>query len=155
MTSPPSPRSAGSARFSGGPSLPDYLPPEDELTAPWWDATRERRLLLQTCGTCGARQHHPRFVCTTCGAIEELGWAECEGSGAVDTFTVVHRAPRPGVEVPYVIARVRLDDGPVLLSRLVDLPAPDGVRIGDRVRLRWNELSDGRALPVFALEERS
>jgi uncharacterized OB-fold protein len=153
MTSPTSPRSAGSARFSGGPSLRDYLPPEDALTAPWWDATREHRLLLQTCGACGARQHHPRYLCTTCGASEGLGWTDSDGSGAVDTFTVVHRAPRPGVEVPYVIARVRLDDGPVLLSRLVELPSPDAAVIGARVRLRWNDLSDGRALPVFALEE--
>ena len=155
MTSPTSPRSAGSARFSGGPSLPDYLPPQDELTEPWWDATRERRLLLQSCGKCGARQHHPRYVCMTCGATDALGWVECDGSGALDTFTVVHRAPRSGVEVPYVIARVRLDDGPVVLSRLVDLAAGNAAVIGDRVRLRWHELPDGRALPVFVLEERA
>lgn len=136
------------------PSLPDHLPPVDDLTAPWWDATRERRLLLQTCGGCGARQHHPRYLCTACGATEELDWSGSTGSGVIDTFTVVHRAPREGVAVPYVIVRVRLDDGPVLLSRLVDLAATDTATIGDRVRLRWHELSDGRALPVFALAEK-
>ena len=127
-----------------------YLPPSDVLTAPWWDATRERRLLLQRCATCGDVQHHPRHVCTSCGTTAALGWIESSGAGVVDTFTVVHRAPRPDLEAPYVIARIRLDDGPVLLSRVV---GADGalpvVAIGDRVRLAWAALADGRALPVF------
>lgn len=153
MSSPTSPRSASSARFSGGP--PGYLPPTDELTAPWWDATREHRLLLQSCGGCGARQHHPRYLCTACGRTDGLGWVACDGAGAIDTFTVVHRAPRPGLALPYLLARVRLDDGPVLLTNLVDVDldtAADPVAIGARVVLRWRDLPDGRALPVFAPE---
>ncbi len=79
----------------------------------------------------------------------------CDGAGAIDTFTVVHRAPRPGLALPYVLARVRLDDGPVLLTNLVDVDldtAADPVAIGARVVLRWRDLPDGRALPVFAPE---
>jgi hypothetical protein len=129
-----------------------YLPPQDDLTAAWWDGTRERLLLLQRCGTCGEVQHHPRHVCLSCGATDGLGWVESDGSGTVDTFTVVHRAPRPDLEAPYVVARVRLDDGPVLLSRIVGEPGqlPE-VRIGDVVSLAWEPLADGRALPVFRL----
>ena len=132
-----------------------YLPPQDELSAPWWDGTRERRLLLQRCGACGEVQHHPRYVCLACGATADLGWVESAGSGSVDTFTVVHRAPRPDLEAPYVVARVRLDDGPVLLSWIVGADgAPPEVSIGDLVSLDWAPLDDGRALPVFRLEER-
>lgn len=126
------------------------MPPIDPLTEPWWDATREHRLLLQQCRACGTRQHYPRYLCTRCGATD-LGWSPSEGTGVVDTYTVVHRAPRDGVEVPYVVARVRLDDGPVLLSNLVAC-VPGAVRIGDRLTLRWRDLADGRALPVFAPE---
>lgn len=129
-----------------------YLPPVDPLSAPWWDATREHRLLLQRCERCGHRQHHPRYLCTGCGGTA-LGWAPCDGAGVVDTYTVVHRAPRAGVPVPYLVARVRLDDGPVLLTNLVDVePSEDAVTIGARVALRWRDLSDGRALPVFTPE---
>jgi uncharacterized OB-fold protein len=70
----------------------------------------------------------------------------------VDTFTVVHRPPRPDLEAPYVVARIRLDDGPVLLSTIVGAGALD-TTIGNRVRLAWRDLSDGRALPVFEREE--
>jgi uncharacterized OB-fold protein len=130
-----------------------FLPPEDDLTRPWWDATREHRLLLQLCTACGARQHHPRFVCVACGATAGLGWVESGGAGVVDTFTVVHRAPRPDLVAPYVIARVRLDEGPVLLARLVDIEAnDDAVVIGARVSLAWAPLADGRAMPVFTPE---
>jgi uncharacterized OB-fold protein len=133
-----------------------YVPPQDELTAPWWDGTRERRLLLQRCTACGEVQHHPRYVCLSCGATDGLGWVESDGHGVVDTFTVVHRAPREGLEAPYVVARVRLDDGPVLLGWVVGTAdALPEVRIGDAVSLDWAPLADGRALPVFRLEEAS
>jgi uncharacterized protein len=129
------------------------LPPVDATTAPWWDATRERRLLIQSCIACGHLQHYPRALCTGCGGTE-LGWVEAAGTGTVDSFSVVHRA-LPGFEAPYVVARVRLTEGVVLLSNVV-APTDDAtldheaLRCDQPVRLRWRPLSDGRALPVFA-----
>lgn len=128
------------------------VPPPDEVTAPWWDATREHRLVLQTCPRCvragrPGTQHPPRALCIRCGT-DELSWAGSDGLGAVDSFTVVHRAPRPGVAVPYVIARVRLAEGVVLLTRLRERE-PDEWLIDDPVRVAWLDLDDGRALPVF------
>ncbi|MBX6751303.1 MAG: OB-fold domain-containing protein, partial [Micromonosporaceae bacterium] len=66
----------------------------------------------------------------------------------VDSFTVVYRAPAPDLTVPYVIARVRLDEGVVCLTRLTSAD-PEAWRIGDRVTVDWIDLPDGRALPVF------
>ena len=125
-------------------------PPEDAVTAPWWAGTRERTLLVQTCVTCGSAQHPPRSVCVACMSAE-LGWTPVSGRATVDSFTVVHRAPHPGLEVPYVLARVRLTEGPILLTRIVDVdPAhPDAVRCDQPVTLAWVGLTDGRALPVF------
>ncbi|PZM97913.1 MAG: hypothetical protein DIU79_01405 [Actinobacteria bacterium] len=128
------------------------VPQPDEITAPWWEATKEHKLLVQTCQACGTTQHPPRGVCIGCGSTEHLGWREAAGTGVVDSFTVVHRAPRPGLEVPYVIARVRLDEGVILLSRLVDRD-PEAWRIDDRVRVDWLDLADGRALPLFVLDQ--
>jgi uncharacterized protein len=122
--------------------------PETELTRPWWEATRQSRLLLQTCAGCGHRQHHPRHRCLSCGG-DELGWSTSDGAGVIDAVTVVHRSPRTDLEVPYPVARVRLDDGPVLLTTLVD-GDPESWRIGDAVALRWRDLADDdRRLPVW------
>ncbi len=124
------------------------IPPPDAVTAPWWNATRERRLLIQSCAACGRDQHPPRSLCNHCGSTEHLSWGDATGAGTVDSFTVVHQAPRPGADVPYVIARVRLDVGVVLLTRL-EGRQPDDWSIGDTVRVEWAPSDDGRALPVF------
>ncbi|XRQ09567.1 Zn-ribbon domain-containing OB-fold protein [Actinomadura welshii] len=128
------------------------VPAPDEITGPWWDATKEHRLVLQTCARCAeadrtAVQHPPRALCIQCGS-DELDWVGADGRGVVDSFTVVHRAPRPDLAVPYVIARVRLDEGVVLLTRLQERD-PDAWRIDDKVQVTWVDLDDGRALPVF------
>jgi uncharacterized OB-fold protein len=121
------------------------VPPPDDVTAGWWDATREHRYALQRCTACGTAQHPPRAVCTRCGSTDDLALAPASGTGTVDSYTVVHRAPRPDIAVPYTIARIRLAEGPIVLTRL------DGEdwQIGDPVRVGWVDLDDGRALPVF------
>lgn len=128
------------------------VPAADEVTAPWWEATREHRLLVQTCTSCSGAQHPPRAVCIHCGETGQLGWTDASGRATVDSFTVVHRAPRPDEPVPYVIARVRLADGVVVLTRLEGRD-PDGWRIDDPVRVGWVDLPDGRALPVFGPDQ--
>jgi uncharacterized OB-fold protein len=124
------------------------VPPPDEVTAGWWAATRQHRLVLQCCGGCGHIQHPPRALCTACGATDQLNWSDASGIGTVDSCTIVERAPSPAFTPPYVVARVRLAEGPVLLTNVVDVPPPV-VGIGDDVRLQWRDLPDGRALPVF------
>jgi len=131
---------------------PVQVPPADELTAGWWDATRENRLTVQTCGACAGAQHPPRAVCISCGRPDDLALRDATGSGVVDSFTVVHRAPVKDLEVPYVIARVRLDEGPILLTRLEGRDDAGSWCIDDRVAVGWVDLADGRALPVFGPE---
>jgi uncharacterized OB-fold protein len=128
--------------------IPGEVPPADEMTADWWEATREHRLTVQACTACGHRQHPPRALCTGCGGTAPLVQQDVSGAGVVDTYTVVHRAPRTDVATPYVVARVRLAEGPILLTRLPSEPA-----IGDAVTVGWVDLPDGRALPVFQPEE--
>ena len=128
--------------------IPGEVPPADEVSAGYWEATASHRLTVQTCGSCGHRQHPPRAVCTGCSSTEHLAQVDAAGTGTVDSFTTVHRAPRPELAAPYTIARVRLTEGPILLTRLE--PAdPQGWSIGTEVRVDWRDLADGRALPYF------
>jgi uncharacterized OB-fold protein len=125
------------------------VPLPDDVTEEWWAATRDHRYLLQTCSACQHVQHPPRAVCTACGTTEGLTLEPASGRGAVDSWTVVHRAPRPGVETPYTIARIRLSEGPIVLTSLADQPGAPEPSIGTPVVLAWVDLADGRALPVF------
>jgi uncharacterized OB-fold protein len=123
------------------------LPEADADTSAWWDATRERRLVVQRCRTSGHFQHYPRSLCLRCGSTD-LEFIEASGKGEVYSHTTVHRSPRPDVKVPYVVALVRLEEGPVLLTNIVDCP-PDDVLCDMPVEVSWRVLSDGRNLPVF------
>ena len=124
------------------PSAPD----PDDVTTPWWEATRDRRLVVQHCCQCDAYQHPPRAICTSCGHLGSLEFLESTGRGVVDSWTTVHRSPISSTPLPYVIARVQIPEGPLLLTHL--LGAAEW-RIGDPVVLDWLPMEDGRALPVF------
>ena len=114
----------------------------------WWAAAAEERLLVQRCRACGAHQHYPRPLCRTCHA-GDVELVPAAGTGVVHSFTVIHRAPRPDLAVRYVVAIVELDEGPRLLTHVVDCP-PDAVTCDMAVAVRWADGPDGNRLPVFA-----
>jgi uncharacterized OB-fold protein len=121
-------------------------PQPDDTTEPWWDATRDHRLVVQHCAECGTFQHPPRALCIACGRMDALSFVAAGGTAVIDSWTEVHRSPDPDAELPYVIARVELAEGPILLTRLL---GQRSWRIGDPVIVDWSDLDDGRALPVF------
>lgn len=125
------------------------LPPISEEARPFWDATRERRLLLQRCRVCDRAIHFPRAACPGCFG-SDLGWRESTGGGAVHAVTIMPTPASPTMagRAPYAVALVDLDDGVRLLTNLVGERALDAA-VGDRVELRWEPLEDGRHLPVF------
>lgn len=103
---------------------------------------------LPRCGDCGTFHFYPKPVCPKCGGAK-LDWAAASGGGCVYSFSVVHRAPSAAFkeQLPYVIAIVKTDEGPHLLSRVEGI-APEAVAIGLRLRAR---MQDGR--PVFEPEK--
>ena len=126
---------------------PDLVPGTDATLAPWWDATRSRRLVVQRCSACGQAQHYPRASCSHCGAgPDSLSFVDAAGTGTVESFTVVHRSPHPGFDVPYVVGLVRLVEGPVMLTRLV---GDENWECDRAVSVEWWAVGDGRHLPVF------
>jgi uncharacterized OB-fold protein len=112
-------------------------------TRPFWDATGEGRLLVKQCDDCGEHHHYPRDACPFCGS-ERTQWRQASGRGTIYSFSVMRRA-----EVPYVIAYVTLDEGPTMMSNIVDADA-DAVHIGQAVKVKFSPSDGGPPLPVFA-----
>ncbi|HYY05798.1 MAG TPA: zinc ribbon domain-containing protein, partial [Candidatus Limnocylindria bacterium] len=77
-------------------------PPVGPTTAPFWDATRERRFLLQWCTACEATVFYPRDVCPRCLG-SALEWREADGRGTVYAVSVQHKPANPSMadRVPY------------------------------------------------------
>lgn len=104
----------------------------DPTTQPFWNAAREHRLLVQRCGACGHHQFYPRPFCLACSA-RDPAWVEVRGTGTVYSLSTVYVAPSPEFAVPYAVAIVALDEGPKLMTNIVN----GECRIGDRVRVAW------------------
>ncbi|MDH3733784.1 MAG: Zn-ribbon domain-containing OB-fold protein [Gemmatimonadota bacterium] len=123
----------------------------DALTRDFWAAAREERLVVQRCASCGHHQFYPRPFCLEC-EDGEVGWVDAAGTGRVYSLTTVHLKVTPDLEPPYIVALVELDEGPRLLTRLVDedgSPLVDGVAIGDRVSVAWHDRGEDPPLPIF------
>jgi uncharacterized OB-fold protein len=86
-------------------------------------------------------------VCTECWS-EDLDWEQCRGTGVVESFTVLHRAPFPGFPVPWVLALVALAEGHVMLSGLVECD-PATLTIGAAVEVVFEAAGDGLVVPLF------
>ncbi|MBC7780409.1 MAG: Zn-ribbon domain-containing OB-fold protein [Proteobacteria bacterium] len=125
------------------------LPVPDAATEPYWAAARAHRLVMPRCLECDHFHFYPRTLCPQCGSAR-LEWSACTGNGEVYSFTVVHRAPSPAFapDVPYVVATVALDEGPHLMTNLVNC-APATVAIGLPVRVVFRRASDEITLPMF------
>jgi uncharacterized OB-fold protein len=104
-------------------------------------------LTLQQCARCKHVQHPPEDVCEACQGFE-LGSFASNGLGRVESVAVVTQAVHPVLaeRVPYAIVLVSVADAPgILLAGNVVGAEPDAVRIGDRVRVVFEEARDPRS----------
>ena len=134
--------------------MPSRIEPQaSEATDRFWDATKDKRYLIQWCDACVHPIFYPREVCPTCLSSDSLDWRESKGKGTVYAVSVQHRPANPMMadKVPYVVALVELDEGIRVMSNVVNSD-PFSVQVGDAVSLTWEELSDGRNLPLFEKE---
>jgi uncharacterized OB-fold protein len=117
--------------------------------APFWQATREGRLVLQHCNACNRAIHYPRIACPHCGS-DALGWQPASGRGTIYSFTVVQaNAPSAFIaDMPYVVAVVRLAEGVQMLTNIVQCD-PATLRCDQPVEVVFERLDDEFTLPQF------
>ena len=97
------------------------LPQPDLETEPFWDAAREGRLLIKECRACEQFHFYPRPFCPKCWS-EDVEWVEASGRATLYTWSVVQRNDLPpfNERVPYVAAVVDLEEGPRMMTNVVD-----------------------------------
>ena len=110
--------------------------------APYWDATRQGRLLLKKCTACARLHYYPREICPFC-ASADTEWIQSSGKGTVYSFSVVRQ-----VSPPDILAYITLKEGVTMFTNLVGCD-PERLRIGQAVQVVFLTSDDGRQIPVF------
>jgi uncharacterized OB-fold protein len=130
-------------------ALPVPSPDVTAETGEFWEALKQGKFLLRRCNDCQSVVWYPRGFCPICGSFS-LSWFEGAGTGNIYTFTVVHRSILPdwAATGPYVIAYVELDEGPRIMTNIVNAD-PETLTIGAPVRVVFPTNDDGEALYRF------
>ena len=129
-------------------NLPTPPPSPNFDTQEFWDATAEGRFLLKRCDDCGVVIWYPRFLCPDCSSTN-TSWFEATGKGTVYSYTVPRRGNGPYREAaPFVVAYVELEEGPRILTNLVDVAIED-LAVGMPVEVVWHDTGQGNALYRF------
>ncbi len=130
-------------------SKPLPQPVNPEFTSPFWEATKRGELVLPRCRTCSDVFFYPREVCPNC-LSSDLEWVAASGKGRVYAYTIVHQPANPAFreETPYVYAMIQLDEGPRMVSNLVDCPHEE-ISINMPVAAVFDEVTPETTLVKF------
>jgi len=113
------------------------------LSAPYWEAAAQGRLLLQQCASCGKVRHYPRMLCDACYSAQ-TDWFQACGRGKVHSWTVCHHAFHPSfvADLPYTLVTVDLEEGVRALGRW----RGTNLAIDDAVVAQFEQRSEGPEL---------
>jgi len=131
------------------PPKPRPAPVPDHDSAPYWQALHDGKLLIQKCEDCGHYQLYPRDRCLVCRG--PVAFVEASGRGTVYSFTVIRQNyARPFRDwIPYVVALVDLEEGPRLMTNLVDVD-PEAVQVGMAVRATFEAVAEDAGIALFS-----
>ena len=128
--------------------LPQPITPESK---PYWDGLKTGKLLLPKCSACGHTFFYPRVICPRCQS-RDITWVQASGRGRLHAFGIGHQSFNRAFKVPapYVLAMIELEEGPRMLSNLIDIePDPKAVKCDMPVEIVFHKLSDDVTLPLF------
>ena len=125
------------------------LPTIEDETREYWTAASDGRLLIARCNDCERVHHYPRVICPFCWS-EDVVAVEASGRATLYTYSTVYVNDLPPFSgrLPYTAAVVELEEGPRLMTTIVDAE-PSQLRIGMRLLARPQQVTDGVTTFVF------
>ncbi len=117
--------------------------------SPFWEGCKKQELRFQKCRNCGHVRWPPAVICPRC-LSQDKEWIMSEGRGTIYSFVVYHVAFHPAFKgsLPYVTGVVELDEGPSLITNIVDCD-PSHLSCDMPVEVVWDHTGDGSVLPKF------
>jgi len=129
------------------------VPRPDDMSAPFWEACAQGRLVAQRCSACGRFRFPPRPTCPACRSFEHR-WEDLSGRGRVWSWIRAHPPLLPAFAelAPYIALVVELDEDPIHLRMTgrLDPTCPEPA-IGDPVQVGFERVVD-QVIPLWRLE---
>lgn len=119
-------------------------------TQHFWDGCKRGELILQRCKDTGKAYFPPRPFSPFTGS-KNVETFKASGRGVLYSYIINHRQP-PNfeMEAPYAIAVVQLDEGPRVMTNIVDCPqTPEALQLDMPVEVVFQRLTDDVDLPLF------
>ena len=127
---------------------PKTLPKPTPETQHFWDGTRAGELLLQQCDACQHIYFPPRPFCPEC-ASRAVTIFQASGKGRLYSYVINHRPPR-WIDGPYSIAVVELDEGPRMMSNIIELEqTPEALILDMPLEAVFDAVTDDITLVKF------
>jgi len=115
----------------------------------WRKIPEYYNLIGKRCPECNELYFPQRDVCLKCGAfnLEDFKFI---GKGEVVTYTIIRTTNTnteeenleiPARNIPYILAIVKLEQGPMLTCQIVDLP-PEDIEIGQQVEVVFRKIME-------------
>lgn len=124
------------------------LPVPTPETQHFWDGTRAGELRLQRCDDCGQIYFPPRPFCPGCGSRSVTVFA-ASGKASLHSYVINHRQ-HPAFDGPYSIAVVQLEEGPRMMTNIVNTPqTPEALTLDMPLEVTFEEMSETITLPYF------
>ena len=124
------------------------IPQADDESREFYDGARRHELMLMRCRACRAWRLPSRPRCPDCWSTD-TEWARASGRGTLNSFGIMHQK-FPGFEddTPFQYAVVELDEGPRIVSNVVDVPAGE-LRVDMPLQAVFDDVSDDTTLVRF------
>ena len=125
------------------------IPTADEASEPFFRGARERKLMLLRCTGCGRHRLPGRERCADCWSTN-AEWVQASGRGKLYTFGIMHQQYHPAFAgaIPYNFALVELEEGPRLVTSIVDCPNEE-LRVDMPVQAVFDDVSEETTLVRF------
>ena len=124
------------------------LPVITPETRHFWEGARSGELRLQKCTACSHVYFPPRPFCPQC-ASNNISVVRASGRATLYSY-VIHHRPVAGFVPPYSIAVVQLEEGPRMMTNIVEIEqTPEALQLDMPLEVVFEKMSEEISLPLF------
>jgi len=126
------------------------MPKATPETQHFWEGTKAHELRLQRCDDCKHTYFPPRPFCPECSS-RKVSIFKASGKASLYSYIINQRqGPGEVFKPPYAIAVVELEEGPRMMTHIVDIEqTPEALVLDMALEVTFEDIDDEISLPKF------